>query len=164
MLEFTLEVPTADLLRAAANVEPAKKAGLARVATAVQNIAERKVAAIRKRRVPTRREVALYNQRKRGARRKRRITASNAPAWKPTGELAKAVSAEPVFEGPDIVKLTADVPYAQPRHELGVSRIPKAPALGIVRKDPFFADAVKIVQPQAADLFADGFNSVWEAS
>ncbi len=164
MLTFDVQVPTADLMGAAIDVEEAERAGLLRVATAVQQVAVRKVGDIRKRRVPTKREVARYNQQHRVTKsgRKRTLRAGNGPAWQPTGELQRAVEAAPEWEGREAVELRADVPYAAPRHELGVERMPKAPALGIVRRDPFFTESVEVTAPQIEALFVDGWNSVWE--
>ena len=164
MLSFTVQFPNTALMRAAADIEEAQRAGLLRVAMHVQQVAVRKVGDIRKRRVPTKLEVARYNQARRVTKtgRKRKLRAGSGAAWTPTGELQRSVEAAPEWEGRETVELHADVPHAAPRHELGVERMPKVPALGIVRRDPFFADAVEITAPQIPDLFADGFNSVWE--
>jgi hypothetical protein len=69
-----------------------------------------------------------------------------------------------VWEGDTSVTLTADLDYAKTRHDLGVTWTPKAPALDIVRRDPFFSDTVEGIKPQVPDLFADGFNHVWEGN
>jgi hypothetical protein len=142
MLQYELEVPKREIEAAIGDIGPAVKAGLQRVAEATQQIAVRKVVEIRKRPVPTR--------------------ANGKPMWEPTGNLARSVEAQPQWEGPETVFLTADVPYAARRHSLGVDWIPAKPALGVIRKNPFFAEAVEVVEPQAAGLFAEGFESVWE--
>lgn len=162
MIQFELDVPKGEVLEAAADMGDATKAGLTRVADASQQIATRKTNAIRRRRVPTRREVALDRQRERNAKNKREITASNEPAWEPTGQLAKAVQADPIWEGPESVFLTADVPHAERRHGLGVEWIPENPALGVIRRDPFFTETAEIIEPQMGELFAEGFNEEWE--
>lgn len=163
MIQFELESPVKEILEYADAIPEAKQAGLKRLAEAAQKIAERKVGDIRKRRVPTKREVALYNQSRRSGK-KRRITADNSPAWQPTGDLLRAVQAEPVLEGEDTVILTADTEYAAARHDLGTPAwMPANPALGVVRKDAFFGDTATIIDPMADNLFADGFNDFMES-
>ncbi len=166
MLSIDVQVPTSALLGASNDVEEAQRAGLARVATHVQQVAVRKVGDIRKRRVPTKLEVARYNQSRRVTKsgRKRALRAGSDPAWEPTGELQRSVEAAPEWEKREAVELHADVPHAEPRHELGVSRQPKAPALGIIRRDPFFAETVEVTAGQIGDLFVDGFSSRMEAT
>lgn len=143
MLSITVDVPIAQVLGAAQDIEEARKAGLLRVATHVQNIAERQVARIYVRSIPR--------------------SKSGRPMWERSGDLARAVAAAPKWENSAVV-LTADLPYAARRHGLGVDWMPKRPALGIIRKNPFFAEAADITEPQIEALFADGFNYVWEAN
>jgi len=141
MLAVSVEVPIRDVLRSIEDFEEARKAGLMRVATHLQNIAVRQVGRIYARPI---------------ARRK-----NGAPMWERTGDLAKAVAAASIWDK-EAVELRADLEYANRRHELGVSWQPKKPALGIVRRNPFFAETKEITAPQVADLFADGFNEIWE--
>ena len=159
-----LKIPQSAFDNLGRRCDKAHAAGLARVAVQVQAVAVRKVGDIRKRRIPTRREVAAYNQRnyvRKTNRKARPLTASSAPAWKATGDLLRSVQATPIFQKNSVL-LTADVPYSGDRHELSVSRQPKAPALGIVRRDPFFADALSVTAPQIGPLFIDGYTNDWE--
>lgn len=159
-----LKIPQSAFDRLGPRCDRAHAAGLARVAVQVQAVAVRKAGDIRKRRIPSRREVAAYNQRKyvrKTSRAPRTITASSDPAWKATGDLLKSVQATPIFQKNSVL-LTADVPYSGDRHALGVSRQPAAPALGIVRRDPFFADAEAVTAPQIGPLYIDGYQADWE--
>jgi hypothetical protein len=143
MFSITINVPRRELARLIARLPEAEKAGLARVVSVAQQIALRQVGKIYARRIPR--------------------SGAGRALWERTGNLMRAVQGRPLWEGSGAVRLEADTPYAMRRHELGVSWMPSKPALGIVRRNPFFADTAKIIEPQVADLFADGFNSVWEA-
>lgn len=140
MFSVSVEVPIADILRSIQDFEEARDAGLMRVATHLQGIAERQVGRIYARPIPRRKNGNLM--------------------WARTGNLAKAVAAAPIWEK-ESVELRADVEYARRRHELGVSWQPKKPALGIVRRNPFFAETQEITLPQIESLFTEGFESIW---
>jgi hypothetical protein len=158
-MPFDLEitVPRAQIERLADHFPDAVQAGLRRVAEHVHGVAVRKAGEIYNEPIPTRAQVAAYKRTGKRPSRKR-IGGAN-PAWERKGDLPggllQAVKSEPVFAA-DAVTLTADVAHARPRHELGVTRQPKAPALGIVRRNPFFAETVEIVEPQIEELFEDG--------
>ena len=161
MKSLDLKVPDADAMRAKASISAACRAGLYRVAIVVQNNVIRKVAAIRLERVPTRREAAQHKRRISGTSTQP-SRASNQPLWEPSGGLLRSVQAKPFWDGPASIELRADVPYAASRHGLGVEWMPKSPAMGVIRRNPFFTEALEVSGPLVQPSFMDGFNSVWE--
>lgn len=162
-LFIVMEVPDAELARKAGLVDEAQRSGLARVAEATQQLLERKVGDIRRRRIPSREEAADYRRaHENKTSRTREIVRPNDPEWEPTGALENAVAAAPEWEGTARVDITADVAHALPRDQLGVSWFPQHPAIGVIRKNEFAEDTVRIIEPQVPDLFADGFNEVFE--
>lgn len=161
IVTITVEAP--DLAKRSQQFPAAVQAGLRRVAEHVQQIAIRQVGEIYKRPIPSRAQVAAYRRSVRagGRPRRPRNVGGGLPAWERSGQLMAQVQAEPVFEK-DSVTLSVDLPYGRRRHELGVSWMPKEPALGIIRRDPFFAQTVEITAPQITALFEDGFSAAME--
>lgn len=158
-VEITVEIP--NLREKIERYPAAVDAGLRRVAEHLQQIAIRQAGKIYQRPIPSRSQVNDYRRAQRAggrARRPRRVGGS-APAWERTGALMRAVEAEPHFTK-NSVTLTVDLPYGTRRHELGMSWMPREPALGIIRRDPFFTQTKTITAPQITALFEDGFNSV----
>jgi len=101
--------------------------------------------------------VNAYN-RKGGGRRPKRIGGSGKKAWERTGRLANAIE-KGLSQQPGQVTISADVPYAKARHGLGVEWTPKRPALGITRKNPFFAEAIAITEPQVGPIFTNALKN-----
>lgn len=76
------------------------------------------------------------------------------PMWVRTGDLMNGRLQIIVVSGREAqidIKGRAEA-YALRRHELGVSWMPKRPALGIIRRNPFMTDAIKNVEPQIQPL------------
>ena len=80
--------------------------------------------------------------------------ASDAPAWKRSGNLQRGL--KPLYPGlrTGIVDIqgTPAEKYAEARHNLN-----KPGALGIVRHDPFFENTERIIEPQAPQVFENAF-------
>ena len=81
------------------------------------------------------------------------------PKWKRSGDLLDSIRS-PLLYGKADVSLKSDVVYAKSRHGLGVDWQPHKPALGIVRRNPFFSDTQEKVEPQIGPLFEQGFGEV----
>jgi hypothetical protein len=158
MLETKIIVPRREFEAKVQAIDPAHAAGMLRVAEAAQQVGERQVGKIYARRIPSKSEVNAYRREGRPARPRR--NSSDGPAWERSGELAESVEAAPVFENENEIDLFSDTEHSESRHGLGVDWEPKAPALGVVRRNPFFQETVDIVQPNADDLFRDGMEEV----
>ena len=147
-----------DLERLTREVTDATNAGLLRVGQHAQQTMIAQVGKIHARPVPTKAQVAQH--RKTGkSPAKRKIGAGGEAAWKREGKLQKAVEdATPKVVSASEVEMRIDEPHAASREGLGEDWQPKNPALGVVRKNTFARDTVKIIEPQVVPLFEDGFN------
>lgn len=150
---------TAGLNAMAQRSQSAAMVGLRRSAKVVQNMAIRQVQTIYRRSIPTTSQVSAYNRKSGGGKRPKRVGGKGKPAWKRTGDLLKAVQAEPVEKDGEIV-LSADTPYAKSRHQLGAEDFgsykgwtPKNPAIGVVRTNPWAKEAVEKTEPQIQPVF-----------
>jgi hypothetical protein len=152
-----LEETVAHLNLGADKVDDATEAGVVAVTELGERQAGKQVGHMYKRRIPTRREVAEYNRRKKGRSAKRKRTglrqASNAPAWTRKGHLQTGITASFPNRRTGVLDVQGPAePYAKPRHDLN-----KPGALGIVRHDPFFEDTERIIEPQAPEVFQNAF-------
>jgi hypothetical protein len=145
-----------ELRRIESHLDAAANFALYKVGLHVQSIAVRQANRIAARPVPTRAQVNAYN-RKGGGKRPRRIGGSGAKAWTQTGRTVESIKQGLSSVSGGQVSLTADVPWALKRHGLGVDWQPKRPALGIMRKNPFFSEAIVITAPQAGPIFNNAF-------
>jgi hypothetical protein len=146
--------------RLAGRVDAASRRGLETVGRHVEAIEQRQIGKIYQRPVPTKAQVAAY---KSTGQRPRRVGGSDGPAWNRSGDLQSGVRLDVATNRLATIDIQGRAAgYAQPRHELGVSRMPKNPALGIVRENPFAQEAVEITAPQVGELYADGFRAEME--
>jgi hypothetical protein len=162
MFEIKIDIPKveAEIKAAFDAVDKSVESGLMNTAKGAQGVAEQKVEAIEKSPIPSRSQVNAFNAK--GGRRRTSRAASNAPAWERTGELASDVKQPPVFENKNEVSFSFDAEHANRRHGLGVDWQPKAPALGVVRKNSFFEETERdISADEAAQMFAEGFESTF---
>lgn len=171
-LSFDIDLKVDDLQRKADEFPKAVEAGLKLVGKHAQAVAVRFAGQISDRPIPTNKQVYAYRKKKRAGKRVARPknpggSDGSQPAWERTGSLLKAVKAEPTFTK-DSVTLEADVDHAKSRHQLFGDAYgdtpawePKEPALGIKRRNPFFAQTVKQIEPKVGPLFEDGFNKSW---
>lgn len=150
-----------ELRRLAAAMPGAVDKALVRPALVAQNMVIRQVNRIETgptSAIPTKAQVNAYNRGRRQGPVKnvsrRKIGGEGTPAWKRTGGLLQAVKAPPI-PARGRIALQADLPYARARHDLATAKwMPKNPALGIHRTNPYFAEAQAKVEPQLGAVFA----------
>lgn len=137
-----------------AKVTKALESGVAAAADVINRRAERQINRIYRGRIPTVAQAARHRNKSGKYTGKR----GGQPLWKRSGALkagrnmrVDGLSAEITLDD----NVTA---YAERRHELGVSWQPANPALGIVRKNPFFQEAVDITKPQIEPTFKAAFR------
>lgn len=79
------------------------------------------------------------------------------PFWERSGKLLRELK-KPLLVTKTKVEFGVDLNYAAARHGLGVDWMPRKPALGVIRKNPFMADARKQIEPKVGELFAVAFE------
>lgn len=143
------------------NVPEATKAGLERVANHAKSMALRFAGQINKRPIPTKAQVKAFN-RKTGAspgKVPKRVGGRGDKAWTRTGGLIRAIDSSIQWVNGTSIMMLVDLPYGLARHDLGTPLwIPKKPALGIIRKNDFFNQTEKAIEPQVERLFMDGYG------
>jgi hypothetical protein len=153
--------PLRDLDARAQSLPNAQRAGLRRVGEHIQQVMLMEAGKIDNRPIPTRQQLRSY---KRTKKRPRRVGGEGEPAWTRTGALKRAIQAPLVELGGSepSLELRVDAPHAVSREAMGQDWTPKRPALGIIRRNAFARDALRITEPQIEPLFIDGFNKEWE--
>lgn len=81
-----------------------------------------------------------------------RPSISGKKSWTRSGDLKNAVDAPIRYDG-ETATFAVDVPYADRRHGLGVDWQPRNPAGGVVRRNPFFTDALDKLEPESQGIF-----------
>ena len=160
ILELEVKDPVSAELKSIAQRFPAAcDVALGRVGKIVQNAAIRQVDRISNRPIPTRAQVNAYNRKGGKKPKPKRVGGKGEKAWSRDGGLLRAVQGGYSAQAGQVT-LKADVPYALARHDLGTEAwIPKRPALGVIRKNPFFTEALEITEPQIIPAFENALQN-----
>ncbi len=170
-LSITIDTSLAQkLAKTPADIDRGIKAGITRVIRNLEQATIREAARIYAEPIPTRAQVNEYNAiRKKDKRRTKwhgDIGGQGKPAWVRTGSLIAGLRWQVISPTEAAIVMTgpaAEYAYRNDltgggRHGLGVNWTPKKPALGIIRRNPFFMDADRKTAPQVQKLFEDGLR------
>lgn len=148
----------------AAKLPDAIQAGLRNVSLTALSLSEKKIQRIYSRAIPTVRQVEAYRN---ATGRHRRVWARKSGdklAWTRTGKLRQSLDmtdANTLFSyGTRITAKRKGMYGKKGRHELGVTWQPKSPALGVIRKNPWWQEVDAELAPQVRNRFDDGFRAV----
>ena len=161
-------------------IPEAIQAGVYNVSLTALSLSEKRIQRIYSRAIPTEGQVRAYEWSgahgrigKHGrvwTKKTWKSSVASRPAWTRTGNLRRSLGLKyGEFRGGGaygIITAKRKGMYGEatekykPRHDLGVGWKPVAPAIGVIRKNPWWQEAAERLEPQILNRFDEGFKAV----